>query len=524
MTAPEQQAATLESLSGEAWNRLAPAAIIHFIIKFVIGFAKNGIQNVAYLGGIAIFTGDNRWFILGAIAAVAGAALLVGGILSYLNFRFRLDGQTFLIHRGVLNKKRLTLSFDRIQNVVVKEPFYFRPFGLVALALESAGSSDEEVSLAGIPTSLAQDIRRAVLERRSKPAATAPTSERSESEGPDVAPQTKTEDSELLLAQPVSELARYGLSNNNIWVVAGIAVGAIFQQFDAWEEDAEAFIEASVIPVTGDDSTILGLLFAAGLLTVLLLLTLFSVIGAIIVYYRFRLLYADGRYHRETGLFERLETSVPETKVQSLQINQPWPALLLGRWHLVMKQVGFGGTNNPAQNRKSNFIIPSVLPAFYQALSNRLFGQMDWQTMQLRAISRFYVWKTVFYFALLPAMLATIPLAANVGMAGLAPLLLPFLAIPFVILRHARFGYWSDGKVAVVRQGFVGTRMTVFPFHKAQTVSLTQSPSQRRWQLATLKVQLAGQTLTIPYMPLADAEAWRDRILYEVETSRKAWM
>ncbi len=521
MTAPEQHAATLESLSGEAWNRLAPAAIIHFIIKFIVGFAKNGIQNVAYLGGIAIFTGDNRWFILGAIAAAAGAALLVGGVLSYLNFRFRIDGQTFLINRGVINKKRLTLSFDRIQNVVVKEPFYFRPFGLVALALESAGSSDEEVSLAGIPAPLALDIRRTVLERRdrapateAKPAATKAVE----------ATETDMQDSELLLAQPISELARYGLSNNNIWVVASIAMGAIFQQFDAWEKDAEAFIETSIIPITGDDASVLGLLFATGVVMVLLLLTLFSVLGAIIVYYRFRLSYADGRYHRETGLFERLETSVPETKVQSLQINQPWPALLLGRWHLALKQVGFGKAKNAAQNRKSNFIVPSVQPPFYQALANKLFGDMDWQTMDLRSISRFYVWKTVFYWFLIPAMLAAIPLSANIGPSGLLIFIAPIMVTPLVMLRHARFGYWSDGKVAIVRQGFVGSRMTAFPFHKAQTVALTQSPSQRRRALATLKVQLAGQTLTIPYVPLADAEAWRDRILFEVETSKKAWM
>jgi|GEM_PF-1119952 len=521
MTAPEQHTTTIESLSGETWNRLAPAAIIHFIIKFIVGFAKNGIQNVAYLGGIAIFTGDNRWFILGAIAAAAGAALLIGGILSYLNFRFRLDGQTFLINRGVFNKKRLTLSFDRIQNVVIKEPFYFRPFGLVALALESAGSSDEEVSLAGIPAPLALDIRRTVLERRDIPSA---TEDKPATPADAEAPSPDALESELLLAQPISELARYGLSNNNIWVVAGIAMGATFQQFDAWEKDAEAFIETSIIPFTGDDATVLGLLFAAGIMMVLLLLTMFSVIGAVIVYYRFRLSYADGRYHRETGLFERLETSVPETKVQSLQINQPWPARLLGRWHLVLRQVGFGKAKNSAQNRKSSFIIPSVQPPFYQALADKLFGQLDWRTMQLRSISRFYVWKTVFYWFLIPAVLAAIPLTATQGALGLLVLAVPFMVTPLVLLRHARFGYWSDGKVAVVRQGFVGSRMTAFPFHKAQTVSMTQSPSQRRRGLATLKVQLAGQTLTIPYVPLGDAQAWHDRILFEVETSKKAWM
>ncbi|MFC4348131.1 PH domain-containing protein [Kordiimonas lipolytica] len=521
MTAPDPSAATLESLKSQAWNRLAPAAIIHFIVKFVVGFAKNGIQNVAYLGGVAIFTGDNRWLILGAIAAGASVILLLSGILSYLNFQFRLDGQTFLINRGVFNKKRLTLSFDRIQNVVVKEPFYFRPFGLVALALESAGSRDEEVSLAGIPTPLAQDIRRAVLERRDNTQAHATPEQDTATDGDSVAPAAEEE---LLLEQPMSELARYGLSNNNIWVVAGVAIGAIFQQFDAWEKDAEAFIENSVIPITGDDKAVLGLLFAAGLLAIVALLTLFSVLGAIVVFYKFRLAYADGRYHRTTGLFERLETSVPETKAQSLQINQPWPALLLGRWHLVLKQVGFGIGGNAPQNKKSSFIIPSVLPSFYQPLSDRLFGDIDWRNLKLNPVDRFFIWKVMSYWFLLPALIAAAPLVAYNGAAGLLVLALPLVMTPVVMLRYQRYGYWTNGEIGIVRYGIVGTRTTVFPFHKVQTVTLTQSPSQRRRKLATLKIKLAGQMLYVPFMSLSDADAWRDCILYEVEASRKAWM
>ncbi|NVJ96603.1 MAG: PH domain-containing protein [Alphaproteobacteria bacterium] len=516
MTAPESETVqTLEALKGDTWHRLAPAAVIHFIVKFLIGFVKNGVQNVAYLGGIAIFTGDNRWLILGSLAVGATVILLAGGILSYLNFRFRMDGRSFLIRKGVFNKKRLTLSFERIQNVAVKEPLYFRPFGLVSLALESAGSADEEVSLAGIPKAMALDIRQAVLR----------TSRAPKTHDLDEAPEEETAETEtLLIAQKVSELARYGLSNNNIWVLAGLATGALFQQAEQWEPQAEEFVRNTVIPVTGDDNGVLGLMVAAGIFALVMLLMLLSVLGAIVVNYGYRLSYAHGRYHRTKGLFEKQETSVPETKIQSLQIGQPWPAKLLRRWHLVVRQVGFSSKNDVNTSKKERFIIPSVTPEFYQPFASKLFGDIAWDDMIPSKISRLFIWKTLKYFLFLPGILITAATSYFWGPIGFLPLAAPLLLLPLIMLRHHQYRYWSNGKTGMVQRGFVGTRTIMFAFRKVQNVALQQSPSQRRHELATLIIQLAGQTITVPYMPYQDAAQWRDTILFEVETSREAWM
>lgn len=520
MNAPEVQPADgLQKLVGNEWHRLAPAAIVHFMVKFVLGVAKNGIQNVAYLGGIAVFTGDNRWWILGLIASGALITLIVSGVLSYLSFKFRMEGQSFLIKRGVLNKKRLTLSFDRIQNVAIKEPIYFRPFGLVALGLESAGSSDEEISLAGIPRTLAEQIRTTVLQ---KPAAPAKAKVTTTETGAEAHPSQETE--ELLLAQPISELVRYGLSNNNIWVIAGLATGAFFQQAEAWEGAVEDFVRSSVIPVVGDSPVILGSLLGGVVLFVILFLMTLSVLGAIIIHFNFRLTFADGRYHRTKGLFERQETSVPESKIQSLQINQPWPALLLKRWHITIKQVGFGKTEHEPGSQRPSFIIPSVTPKFFRPFAERLLGPIDWGT-QLSRVSKRYVWTSFLYWFLPPMVIASLIIGYFTGTKGFVfPFVFSLVILPTLILRHRRFGYWTNGKTALVRSGLIGNQTSAFAFRKVQTVILKQSPSQRRRDLATLTIQLAGQTLTIPFMPLEDAAYWRDQILYEAETSKQAWM
>jgi len=522
-----QAAASLAPvLNSKDWQRLSPLAVIHFIVKFVMDFVQGGVQNLAFLGGIVVFTGDSRWLILAGAGLLAVILLLTAGVLSYLNFKFRIDGDAFLIRKGVIQKSRLTLTFDRIQNVALGQPLYFMPFGLVTLALESAGSSGEEVKLAGIAEPLARDIRHHVLSQRRTARHTAAKRAGAEvssatSETPDL---TELTDADVLVAQPLSELVRYGLSNNNIWVVAGVATGALFQQYDSWEPYAIDFVDQNVTPFLGDAPAVLAFAALAGVLVVAAFLMLCSVIGAIVVFYRFKLSHADGRFFRKKGLFERQETSLPDTKIQSLRLNQPWPALLLRRVHGGIKQVGFSGSNVENTSKDTTLIIPSLTGGLAARLVQKVFPGLQWDGITFAPIDPLFVTKTLTYGFLPPALLAAVPLLYFLGAVGALPLLFPLMVLPLVILRWRRYGYFSDGQSAVVRSGLFGTKRTVFAFFKAQGVSLTQSPSQRKRSLATLTILLAGGNVTVPFMPLADAEAWRDRILYEVETSTQPWM
>ena len=87
----------------------------------------------------------------------------------------------------------------------------------------------------------------------------------------------------------------------------------------------------------------------------------------------------------------------------------------------------------------------------------------------------------------------------------------------------SRFGYSVVGDCGFVRHGFIGTWTTVFPLFKVQRVDIRQTPGQRRKGLANLTIHLASHSLTVPYLPLSDAERLRDLALYKVESSSLAW-
>ena len=62
-----------------------------------------------------------------------------------------------------------------------------------------------------------------------------------------------------------------------------------------------------------------------------------------------------------------------------------------------------------------------------------------------------------------------------------------------------------------------------FPLFKAQRVSISQSPMQKRKDLATLKIYLASDRIEIPYVPIEHAHAWFDQISYKIETTKQNW-
>lgn len=499
------------------WHRLSPIGVVYFILRTLVNAAKHGVQGLVPLAAIFVATGDSRWFILSLVAIAAFIFLIAIAILSYLKFHYKVTDDTFYIKSGIFKKKDLTLHFERIQNVAFTEPLYFRPFDLVIMTLESAGSSSEEVNLGGIPRSLANVYRTKILNFKNN-ASTA-------SETINIENLHENTESEDVIQLPLSELIRYGLMNTTIWVIAAAIIGFI-SQIDSNDEAMVEGLKDNALAIIGTNEITIALYGITAIIFVVAFLLLLSIIGTIIVNYDYRLTRSKDRFHRTKGLFERQETSLLESKIQSLVINQPWIAKLLNRNILQLTQVGFSnksGQELPGSSPK--FLIPSVTKEFSHNFSSTLYPAFDLSSISMQQISRLFTRKILLWVFLPISLIPATAIAIGTqSVWGLLPLLLPIIAAPAVIIRHKKYGFAMQGEYAVVRSGFIGHKLSVFPLHKVQRVNVTQSPGQRRAELATLQIHLAGTSLTIPYIPMQSAIEWRDTILYKVETSEKPWM
>ncbi len=141
-----------------AWRRVSPLAIIDLAASGIRQGAVQALPGLLVLFASAASSDrvELLWVIQGLIAlAVIGVGWAV---LSYFRFGYREREALLEIRKGVLHRQVLNVDFDRIQNVSVHEPFYFRPFGQAVVSVDTAGSSGREIRLAGLELEAARAL------------------------------------------------------------------------------------------------------------------------------------------------------------------------------------------------------------------------------------------------------------------------------------------------------------------------------------------------------------------------------
>ena len=196
----------------------------------------------------------------------------------------------------------------------------------------------------------------------------------------------------------------------------------------------------------------------------------------------------------------------------------------IGRWlkveNVVLKQAS--GAQNAQTARAKLFVIPTLAKTQVLELLKFILNSEGFDT-PLNQINKRYILKTWLKVMSVPTILSLI-MMLNIGSYPVWFLLLSGIVLfPLVYLRWRNFGYAINDNFATIRSGFFGFRRITFPLFKAQRVSISQSPMQKRKDLATLKIYLASDRIEIPYVPIEHAHAWFDQISYKIETTKQNW-
>ena len=501
---------------GSGWQRLRPAAILDFAVSGLLRVVWHGWQGfLPVIAGLSLSSKrDHLLVVLGGLAAIVLALVAIGAVTAYLVFRYRLGSGEFEVRKGLLNRTSLSLSLDRVQSVSIDQPAYFRPFGLVKLKLESAGSAGQEVSLPGVDRAFAQQVRQAVTETPMAGHAHAPAEP----------VQRPASEPQPLIRLQAGDLIRHGIASDNNWLFAAL-FGSVF---GAMGQNAARLFEGLEGPLAAllGQGWLLGILVGgAALLFVLGAIVLLSVVSAIILFHNFQLIRLPQGFRRRCGLLETRESVLLDSKVQCMTVRQSWAALLMQRHAAEVVQVSHQGPSQSGQTGLSDrFLVPGLTAEGLDAIIAPLFPGVDWRTMTLTGIDRSYVWKRVQFIGLVPAGLAALGLWPWAGVWALAVLIWPVLLIPVYWRRCQRYRCAMADGYGLVQSGFLGRQQTLFPIDKVQAVRLSQSPFQRRHRLANLTVELAGRHIVVPFMPLGLAQSWVNRLLYAAETSTRPWM
>lgn len=99
--------------------------------------------------------------IYGGIAVV----VMIGGLISWLVTRYRVEQGELRVDSGLLRRQSKRLRLDRLQSVDVLRPLVARMFGLAELRLTTGGTEHTSVKLRYLPSDTAQRLRAELLGR-----------------------------------------------------------------------------------------------------------------------------------------------------------------------------------------------------------------------------------------------------------------------------------------------------------------------------------------------------------------------
>lgn len=498
-------------------TRQAPLAVVFLAWKFVrnLGMANLGI------GLVFLISGRLSFALLGA-AAIGSVVILILMTLAWWRFVFLVEADELLVRKGVISQERLTIPLDRVQSVSIDQKLLHRFVGLVSVSVDTAGSAEAELQIDAVDREKAEALQRLAAGKRPVVSVGEP-GEAAEGGNGEVAADQGTGlsdpalDRSIIVHRTPADLIRIGLT---AWPWTGLVVlASLFTvaddlggllPFDIDEE--QVFGDRFSVDVTPALVGYLILLVVGVLLAMTILGALLQIIREILTNWDMQLIRTSTGVRRTSGLLSKTSKASTLTRIQAVQTDQTPAQGFFGIAKLTLPTIGDGDIN-----------VPGATDDEVTEIREILFGGAEPPAFD-RGISRLYI------FLAVRNALVTTTLGVALGIVTLGDwrVALAMIFVPIRWLearRRWRLRRWSvtDRHLAESYE-YLNKHTAELDLVKTQTASVTRTFFERRRGLATVKIETAEGYLSVPLVPVAEANAVRDLALYVAESDSRAWM
>ncbi|MFD2178880.1 PH domain-containing protein [Veronia pacifica] len=496
------------------WRRLSPIALLYVAISSIKFVAGNFIYLIPIL-------------VIGWQRLLQNPEIIVPGVivlfffvsifswLQFRSYRYRISHRRVEIRFGVIKKTVLDLPFERIQNVTINQPLYYRFTEHVYVELETAGSSDQEAKLFALTRQYAEQLKDEIS---SSPSIASVENAQSIEQQATPAPET------ILNQRSIFDLILHGISSNRIWIMLG-AMGPFAEEIYAKMGQALQYMNidlAAILDLSNSSLTVIIFYTLSIILTLFLCLVTLSIMAAVVSFYGFTLSRRGEHFIRRSGLFTRSEVNIKLSRLQQIVFQRDWLDMLLGRTNIKFLQAGSSEKQQSSQTE--NLMVPSVTTEQANALSSQAWHDQQLENMTFNRISKRYIFSRVLIaVTLLLTASGLSHLSGDRSLIYFAASLTP-VVIALIVLRWWRWGYTSDYKYLYIRKGLLGVDKLIVPLDKLQQLKWSQTVWQKPHHLGQLKLVLASGALSVPFMNQEYAFHLLNNTLERMATRKPAWM
>jgi putative membrane protein len=423
----------------------------------------------------------------GALWSAAALAIALGLAFSrWFTTRYRVTEDRVEVRTGLLRRRVLAVSRDRVRTVDVTARAMHRLLGLTRVEI-GTGRSDSErggaVRLDGLTEVEAAALREELLHRREQTPAPSVATE----------PAAAAPETELATLDP--RWIRYAPFTLSGIVTVGVVVGFLANLANEAHFDPERSGPVRRV-VHSLDTAPLAPAIAAVAALVLVAVVVASTVGYALAFWDFRLTRnPGGTLHVSRGLITTRATTIEERRLHGAEISEPLLLRLVAGARLIA--IATGLRVGRGAERGGSLLLPPAPRAEVERVAEQVIGRSAPLTCPVaehgpRARSRRYT-RALGGWALLAAALAVVHWAAG-GPASLllvAAGLLPVAAL-LAADRYRSLGHAVADSSLVARSGSLVRRRSILSAEGIIGWNVERSFFQRRVGLATLTATTAA--------------------------------
>lgn len=441
-------------------------------------------QLVLPLGATVLIGRDSGFD--GSLQVALGLPVVIAllQLLSWLRFRYRVEGGALIVDSGVLNRRHREIPLDRIHHVEEVAKLQHRLFGVVNLKIDSGGGeSGAEIELDALSKRSAAQLRSFI---DGSP----------ESPGPII--RSAASESPPLVRAGVGALVVAGITNVPFLATVGV-FGSALQLVDELGDDWLINAVEMVPP------TLVGLAGVFGLFAILYVVAAAS--ASVLTNFGFVLERRGSELRTQKGLLDRRRAVVDLAKLTVIRLDETIVRRALGLCSLRLQTISGGGSG----------VGSLSIPIVAQTEVERIVGELMPVASPLPALMahppaarrRLYLRRVVLTAAV------AFPVAWFWRPVGvfIAALLLVLAACRAEVSYRALGHATTDG-VLVSRAGGLRRETAVTTWERAESTRLRSSPLQRWAGLATLYVDVPqGRSVAVSDADPSELNELRKRAL-----------
>ena len=442
------------------------------------------------------------------IAIGVAVLILIIAILQYLNFKFKIEGDHFILHKGVFFKSKSSIPLDRIQNVNFKQNIIHQTINVTQVEIQTAGSKGAEVSIKAISKERADALKKRLQE------VVFIENEFSEN---------VVQEEEVIFKLSFLDLLKVSFSENHIrsffWIFA-ICV-SFFYQLKDYFKDFDFFSEAINYYLIYKNE------IAGSFYLLMILMFVIFIISIVVSFVRVVLKNFDQKVSKindgiqlTQGLFTKRIDVLKMRKIQYTEaVSNPFKKYL-GIQTVKIKQAG------SAKTKKKKLIeLVGVRNQFLVSLNSLFYRFNLSENNELIKPAKYYIFKLsvkvlILFLLINLALFFTTTIQSKIIINAI---LIPYLILHVILTYQKAYVSFQDEKL-IVGSGSIGTVTTLMEYFKTQNVSLDQSFIQKRRGVADVNLQTASGVIRMRCLQESDAKMIVETVVKSASNSNRNWI